>query len=46
MQRSATVMRCHLSVCNMRVLWPNGWTDQDETWHACRPPPWPHCVRL
>jgi len=22
------------SVCNVRVLWPNGWTDQDETWHA------------
>jgi len=27
--------------------WPNGWswTDQDETWHAGRPRPWPHCVR-
>jgi len=23
----------------------NGWTDQDETWHAGRPWPWPHCVR-
>ena len=23
-----------LSVCNVGVLWPNGWTDQDETWHA------------
>jgi len=22
-----------------------GWTDQDETWHAGRPRPWPHCVR-
>jgi len=22
-----------------------GWMDQDETWHACRPRPWPHCVR-
>jgi len=21
-------------VCNVGVLWPNGWTDQDETWHA------------
>ena len=21
------------------------WTDQDETWHAGRPRPWPHCVR-
>ena len=27
------------------VLWPNGWTDQDETWHAGTPWPWPHCVR-
>jgi len=34
-----------LSVCNVRALWPNGWTDHDETWHAGRPRPWPHCVR-
>jgi len=34
-----------LSDCNVRALWPNGWTDQDETWHAGRPWPWPHCVR-
>ena len=34
-----------LSVCNVHALWPNGWTDQDETWHAGRPRPWPHCVR-
>jgi len=34
-----------LSVCNVRALWPNGWTDQDETWHAGRPRLWPHCVR-
>jgi len=34
-----------LSVCDVGVLWPNGWTDQDETWHAARPRPWPHCVR-
>jgi len=27
------------------VLWPNGWTDQDETWHLRRPRPWLHCVR-
>jgi len=25
------------------VLWPNGWMDQDEAWHAGRP--WQHCVR-
>ena len=46
---------CHRSVvclsfpsvcplCNVGVLWPNGWMDQDETWHAGRPRPWPHCV--
>ena len=23
-----------LPVCNICVLWPNGWMDQDETWHA------------
>ena len=37
-----------LSVCpvyNVGALWPNGWMDQDETWHADRPRPWPHCVR-
>jgi len=34
-----------LSICDVRALWPNGWTDQDETWHAGRPRPWPHCVR-
>jgi len=34
-----------LSVCNVGVLWPNIWMDQDETWHAGRPRPWPHCVR-
>jgi len=28
-----------LSVCNVRALWPNGWTDQDETWHTGRPRP-------
>ena len=34
-----------LSVCNVGALWPNGWTDQDETWHAGKPRSWPHCVR-
>jgi len=32
-------------VCDVGVLWPNGWPDQDETWRAGRPRPWPHCVR-
>jgi len=34
-----------LSVCDVGVLWPNGRTDQDETWHAGSPWTWPHCVR-
>ena len=34
-----------LSVCDVCALWLNGWADQDETWHAGRPRPWPHCVR-
>jgi len=32
-------------VCDIGVLWPNGWMDQDETWHAGRPRPRTHCVR-
>jgi len=40
-----TVVLSCLSVCNVGVFWPNGWTDQDETWHAGRPQHWPHCVR-
>ena len=32
-------------VCKVGVLWPNGLTDQNETWQAGRPRPWPHCVR-
>ena len=32
-------------VCDVGVLWPNGWMDQDEAWHAGRPRPWPQCVR-
>jgi len=36
--------RC-LSVCDVRALRPNGWMDQDATWHAGRPRSWPHCVR-
>ena len=33
------------SVCDVGVLWPNGWTNPDETWHAGRPRPPTHCVR-
>jgi len=34
-----------LSVCDVRVLWPNGWMDQDVTWHSGRCRPRSHCVR-
>jgi len=27
------------------LLWPNGWIDQDETWHGGRTRPKPHSVR-
>jgi len=33
------------TVCDIRVLWPNGWMDQYETWHGGRPPPRPQCGR-
>ena len=33
---SCPVLSVCLSVCNIGVLWPNGWMDQDETWHAGR----------
>jgi len=27
------------------LLWPNGWMDQDGTWHGGRPRSRPHCAR-
>jgi len=36
--------RC-LSVCDVGVLWPNGWMNQDKTWHGGRPRPQPQCFR-
>jgi len=33
-----------LSVCEVGVTWPNGWMDQDDSWHAGRPRPWPHLI--
>jgi len=44
---SCSVCAVSLSVCNVGVglLWPNGWMDQDETWHGGRPRLRPHCVR-
>jgi len=34
-----------LSVCDVDILRPNGWMDQDATRHGGRPRPRPHCVR-
>jgi len=34
-----------LSAYDDGELWPNGWMDQDETWHADRPRPRRRCVR-
>jgi len=31
-------------VCNVGVLWPNGWMDQDVTCYGGRPRPRWHCV--
>jgi len=33
-----------LSVCDVGVLWPNGWMDQDEFTVEVWPRPRPHCV--
>jgi len=27
------------------LLWPNGWMDQDDTWHVGRPQPRRFCIR-
>jgi len=32
-----------LSVSNVGVLRPNGWMDEDKTWHGGRPRPQPNC---
>jgi len=42
---SCSVCLSCLSICDVGVFWPNGWTDQDETCHAGRPRPRPYCVR-
>jgi len=34
-----------LSVCDVGVLWPNGWMDYDATWYRGRPWTRPHCIR-
>ena len=40
-----TVVLSVLTVCNVGVLWPNGWMDQDSTWYGDRPRPRRQCVR-
>jgi len=32
-------------VCDVVVLWPNGWMNQGATWYGGRPRRRPHCVR-
>jgi len=32
--QTVVCLSCH--VCDVGVLWKNGWMDQDETWHAGR----------
>jgi len=33
-----------LSVCDVGVMWLNGWMDQDAIWYEDRPRPKRHCV--
>jgi len=32
-------------VCDIGILWPNGWMDEDETCHTDRLRQWPQCLR-
>jgi len=40
----ATVFKT-VPLCDVDVLWPNGWMDQDTTWYGGRPRPRGHCLR-
>jgi len=40
-----TVVLSVCPVCDVGVLWPNGWMDQDTSWHGGRHRLRPHCVR-
>jgi len=42
--RTVVLSAC-LSGYDVGVLWPNGWMDQDETWHGGRSRSRPHCIR-
>jgi len=39
------MLRDSCPVCNVGVLWPNGWMDQDTTWYGGGPRSRRHCVR-
>jgi len=42
----AGVLSVRLSCLSVTLVYcPNGRMNQDETWHGCRPRPWPYCVR-
>ena len=45
LDRCLSVCLSLLSVCDVGVLWPNSWMNQNETWHSDRPRPRPYCVR-
>jgi len=40
-----TIVMCVCVSCNVGVLWPNSWMDQDAACHGGRSQPRPHCVR-
>ena len=40
-----TMLLDRCPVCNVGVLCPSGWMDQDATWFGGRPRPRRHCVR-
>jgi len=39
-----TIVHLSCPVCDIGVLWPSGWMDQDATWYGSRRQPRPHCV--
>ena len=39
------MLQDHSPVCNVGVLWPNGWKHQSATWYGARPWPRRPCVR-
>ena len=39
------MLQDHSPVCNVGVLWPNGWKHQSATWYGTRPWPRGPCVR-